>query len=425
MTTSTLLPSPPAAQLAEASRSRFSAHIPELDGIRGIAIGMVVFYHYIVLNIIPPRGSFLWYVLLPGHLGWAGVDLFFVLSGFLIGGILLDARTASNYFRVFYTRRFFHIVPIYAVFLSCFFLFLLFNNTGHTSKLHWMTEGSLPWYSYVLFLQNFWMAFANTGGPFATTITWSLAVEEQFYLTLPFIIRFLSKKRLVQVLWEGLAAALVLRIALYCLWPNLNYSWFVLMPCRADALLFGVLAAVGLRETEWRNWLQRNRTLLRILLFLLAASVCAFTRMYYAPYGFGIASLGLTSIAAFSAVFIVYALVFPDSFLSGCLRWAWLRKLGGLAYGVYLFHQLVYLLIYSLLWSHSASLTAGYQVLLASLAFTATLLICQLSWTFFEKPLVAIGHDSGYDFGGRLSEHIAAQQSGSVFPVQGLKGAPR
>ena len=92
-----------------------SGRIPELDGIRGIAIRMVLIAHFFL--VVSRPGSGLAYALVPLRLDWSGVDLFFVLSGFLIGGILLDARESSNYFRVFYTRRFFRIVPIYAVLL--------------------------------------------------------------------------------------------------------------------------------------------------------------------------------------------------------------------------------------------------------------------------------------------------------------------
>src|ERR1700680_175631 len=87
--------------------------IPELDGIRGTAIGVVLFYHYIYLITRVRPASVLSYIMAPGRLGWSGVDLFFVLSGFLIGGILLDARETSNYFRTFYVRRVHRILPIY------------------------------------------------------------------------------------------------------------------------------------------------------------------------------------------------------------------------------------------------------------------------------------------------------------------------
>jgi peptidoglycan/LPS O-acetylase OafA/YrhL len=398
MTAQTTLdaPSPPTVS-SRAQRFYSSARMPELDGIRGVAIGMVVFYHYIALNVIPRRGSSLWYMLLPAHLGWAGVDLFFVLSGFLIGGILLEARGSPNYFQVFYTRRFFRIVPIYSVFLLCFFL-LAHVSASSGAKLHSMTAGAFPWYSYAFFLQNFWMAFGNVGGPFATNITWSLAVEEQFYLTLPCLVRFLGRKRLVQLLMESLALALVLRVGLYCLWPRLMYSWFVLMPCRCDALAFGVLGAIVLRDPHWKNWLKSRRTGMLMLMVLLAAVIPILTRMEYSPYGFGTASLGLTCIAGFSLVLLLYALIFPDSRLSSCLRWTWLRKLGTLAYGIYLFHQLIFLVAYNVVQSHSAIVTTCSKLLLALLAFGLTLLVCYFSWFFFEKPLVAMGHRTNYEF---------------------------
>src|SRR5258707_15733453 len=105
-----------------------SARIPELDGIRGIAIRMVLIAHFFL--IVSRPGSALAYALVPLRLDWTGVDLFFVLSGFLIGGILLDARGSSNYFRVFYTRRFFRIVPIYAAFLLCVALAMYLSSVG-------------------------------------------------------------------------------------------------------------------------------------------------------------------------------------------------------------------------------------------------------------------------------------------------------
>jgi peptidoglycan/LPS O-acetylase OafA/YrhL len=418
MTHQAILDAPSVSTVTRAPRSHSSGHILELDGIRGVAIGMVVFYHYISLNVIPTRGSLLWYILLPAHLGWAGVDLFFVLSGFLIGGILLDARDSINYFQVFYTRRFFRIIPIYSVFLFSFFLLAYIGDRGNL-KLHSITAGAFPWFTYVLFLQNFWMALANVGGPFATSITWSLAVEEQFYLTLPLLVRFLERKRLVQLLLEGMALALILRTALYCLWPRLIYSWFVLMPCRCDALAFGVLGAVALRDPDWRDRLKRSRTSMLALLALLSVAIPILTKMEYSPYSFGTASLGLTCIAAFCAVFLVYAVIFPDSYLSRCLRWTWLRKLGALAYGVYLFHQLIFLLVYNLVRAHSPTLTTPSQLAVACVAFGATLLLCQFSWSFFEKPLMAIGHRAAYKFDDVSAGRPSSPRSGTV-PTGGM-----
>ena len=101
--------------MRSAEDSKELAHIPELDGMRGVAIAMVLMFHYFYVPAILTPGGLAWHVSAPLRLGWTGVDLFFVLSGFLIGGILLDARGSSSYFKPFYTRRFFRIVPLYAL----------------------------------------------------------------------------------------------------------------------------------------------------------------------------------------------------------------------------------------------------------------------------------------------------------------------
>jgi peptidoglycan/LPS O-acetylase OafA/YrhL len=373
-----------------------SRRIPELDGIRGIAIGMVIFYHYFTFPATARVGSFLWYLLLPGRLGWSGVDLFFVLSGFLIGGILLDERRASNYFKVFYTRRFFRIVPIYMVFLGCYFAVAAASRAAKLSGLSWMTDAQLPWYCYVLFLQNFWMTVGNTFGPPPLGILWSLAVEEQFYLTLPWLVRFLNPKRLTQVVIEGLLLAPILRIAAYALWPKYTNAWFVLMPCRADALLFGVLAAITLRDASWRGKLESNRILLRFLLVVLAIGIPLLTQMYYIPYGFPTVSLGFTWIAVFYVLVLVYALTQREGWIARCLRWRWLRWLGTIAYGAYLFHQLILESAFGLIWGHGPIFEKTPNVLLTLIALAGTLLLCRLSWNYFEKPLIQFGHREDY-----------------------------
>ena len=105
-------------------RNEGDKRIPELDGLRGIAIALILILHYFVVNIKADLGSTLAYFLACFRLTWSGVDLFFVLSGFLIGGILLDNRESTNYFRVFYVRRTCRIFPLYYVNLLLFFLLL-------------------------------------------------------------------------------------------------------------------------------------------------------------------------------------------------------------------------------------------------------------------------------------------------------------
>ena len=118
------------------------------------------------------------------------MDLFFVLSGFLIGGILLEARSATNYFSVFYTRRFFRIVPIYFAVLLLLPDLTAFGEWTRHGNFRWFLELSTPWYSYWTFTQNFWMADELRG---RLWMTWSLAVEEQSdFRPLPLLLRLTS-----------------------------------------------------------------------------------------------------------------------------------------------------------------------------------------------------------------------------------------
>ena len=173
-------------KIGNAAPLNLSGRIPELDGLRGLAIGSVLIWHYFMVPTVTAPGTPLSYALVFGRLTWSGVDLFFVLSGFLIGGILLDARKASNYFQVFYTRRFFRIVPIYAAVLLIVPTFLLLAQRTHHGT--WLTPAHPPWYFFWTFTQNFWMVRAMDFGGNALGVTWSLAIEEQFYLLWPLIV---------------------------------------------------------------------------------------------------------------------------------------------------------------------------------------------------------------------------------------------
>jgi peptidoglycan/LPS O-acetylase OafA/YrhL len=216
-----------------------SGRIPELDGIRGVAIGMVLMTH--LFGVVTRPGSLFAYALVPLRLNWTGVDLFFVLSGFLIGGILLDARESSNYFRVFYTRRFFRIVPIYVVLLLAVGLAMCMSSAGIIGKYEEILVGRLPWWYFAVFLQNIGMSLHDAWGTFLLAPTWSLAVEEQFYLTLPLVIRFLDRRALLRCILFAIVAAPLLRVFFFHRDPAHLFVWYTLMPCRADALLLGVL----------------------------------------------------------------------------------------------------------------------------------------------------------------------------------------
>lgn len=348
--------------------------IPELDGIRGVAIGLVLLYHFAVVPAVTVPGSFWAYLQAAGRLTWSGVDLFFVLSGFLIGGILIDARDSEDYYRTFYRRRFFRIVPLYIAVLAFIYIFAI--STEHEAQ-------PLPWWPHLLFLQNFWMAATGALGFFG--VSWSLAIEEQFYLTLPSLIRFLRRDRLWYAVAVGIIAAPILRVAVLRGWPDNPLASTMLMPCRADALLVGVAGAMLLRNANWRFRIETHPRTLWLAIAVLAAGAAFLTIRQPTPHEPWRFSLQLSWLALLYAVLLMLATTQPRSWLGAVLRFTPLRRLGMIAYGVYLLHQSLFVAIEHALpfWPAPVKLAAG---------LAATIALALLSWRYFEKPLIDYSH---------------------------------
>jgi peptidoglycan/LPS O-acetylase OafA/YrhL len=387
-----------------AEDSKENAHIPELDGIRGVAIALVLLFHYFYVPAVVTPGGLAWHALAPLRIGWTGVDLFFVLSGFLIGGILLDARRSSNYFRTFYIRRFYRILPLYALVVCVCYLQTVMLEHGHAPEFSWMLQGRLPWFSYLFFVQNFWMAARTTFGTWGLGGTWSLAIEEQFYVTLPLLIWLYEPKRLQKVLFAAVVAAPVIR-TLFCIgWPHKWMLPFALMPCRADALLLGVLAAIAMRTPTYRTWIENHGRLILGVIFVLLLGCAVLIHVSSSPDSRLMQTFGYTWMALLYVLGLVYALTQKSSLISRVLRVAALRSLGKIAYGVYLLHAYVIVLLTAWIsplhpfYSFWPKLDSWFQFGVTIVALLLTVCLCELSWRYFEKPLVQIGHRSKYKF---------------------------
>lgn len=391
-----------------------SDHVPELDGIRGVAIGLVVLFHYFHEAAVLAPGSIASHLLLPLRIGWTGVDLFFVLSGFLIGGILLDVRESSNYFKTFYIRRFFRIIPLYAAVVLLSFLLAVFLEHGHLPQLAWLLDGQISWWPYLFFLQNFWMAKTNTFGTLCLGGTWSLAVEEQFYLTLPLIIWLIEPRKLQKLLIAAVVAAPVIRTLLYFRWPDKFMLDFVMMPCRADALLLGVLAAMAMRTPADRSWIKAHRRLLLAAMLVLLAGCAELAHASPRPESLAMRTFGYSWMALLYGTVLLYSLTQESSLISRFLRIGFLRSLGRVAYGVYLLHGFVLLFLTTALsrnhpvHAYWPALDSWFQFGVTVFALVLTFGVCQVSWKLFEKPLVDIGHRYRYDvpLGDTIRPHI-------------------
>jgi peptidoglycan/LPS O-acetylase OafA/YrhL len=378
-----------------------SKRIPELDGLRGMAIGMVVFMHCVRLGIADNPNRLISYVRVGTRPFGSAVDLFFVLSGFLIGGNLLDARNSHNYFSTFYIRRFCRVLPIYLLFISLVGVsyHLIYLRVG--APLEWLYAGQIPWYAYVSFGQNFWMAKGNYGGATILGITWAFAVEVQFYLLAPAIIRFVRRSALPYVFAAGFVIAPVVRTYIVLHFPSKLISTYVLLPSRMDSLFLGLLCAYLLREkTIWRWFLNHQRRIWAVLLTLVSGIPLLFTNG--SPYTILWIVVGYGWTALLYAAVLILAVTNSRSFISRALHWRWLRGLGTISYGVYLFHFGVYGICKWLFKTHGYLLVDWKDFAVTCVAVAITIALASLSWRYFEKPIVRWSHKRRYNSPSQL-----------------------
>ncbi len=371
--------------------------VPELDGLRGAAIFMVVVFHYLEQQGTVAGGGLTPILQRLVLMGWSGVDLFFVLSGFLIGGILVDARNSPTYFKTFYTRRFFRIIPIYYLWILAYLVLVGVAGPflrAHSNSGLIMAPG-MPIYSHFFFLQNLMVIpFAGLAGAWFSHL-WSLAVEEQFYLVSPLVVRLLSTRLLTIFLACVIAAAPVLRVVLLAVRTD---PWLVsvLMPCRADSLAIGMLAAVFWRKEGFREWLSDRSGILYAILATLFAGVAALWKWSPESQTLGMESIGFTWLAAFFVVILLLALVRREGLIARLARMAWLRELGRVSYCVYLIHLVVNVICHSLLRRASPATSDWRGAAVTLFSAFATLGIAWISWKLFEGPLVRLGHSFKY-----------------------------
>ncbi len=372
-------------------RPNFSRRIPELDGLRGVAIGMVVFMHYVGLALVANPPAPLGIVRVLTRPFWSAVDLFFVLSGFLIGGNLLDSRDSPNYFSTFYIRRFSRVLPVYLLFLGLVGLAYRFVYLPVGAPLAGTFAGTLPWYSYVSFAQNMWMAKTNYAGAPILAITWAFAVEVQFYLLAPAIIRYVRRSALPYVFIAGIGIAPLVRLYIVIRYPIKLVATYVLLPARMDSLFLGLLCAYYLRQPGVWDWLVKHRKGLWMLFLALLVGIPPLATKPI-PFTLLWVILGYAWMAVFYATTMFLALVDPQSLLSRAMRMKWLTGLGTISYGVYLFHAGINGLCLWQFPGHDWPLTNWTAFGPSLLALAITIAVGTLSWRYFEKPIIRWSH---------------------------------
>lgn len=373
-----------------------SRHIPMLDGLRGIAILAVI-----VCHVNHAYGG----PFADGHLGaplamvfgwgWVGVDLFFVLSGFLITGILHDTKGSDGFFRNFYARRLLRIMPLYYGFL--FLTVIVFPR--------------LPW----AFCRDLWISRADSislglyvynfrhalGGPFlpAHSHFWSLSVEEHFYLVWFLVVAVFARQSLMKLCLAVGVVSIALR-AIVALFVNDADGAFCFTPCRLDGLLAGSWVALACRgKIEWA-WCQRNAGRIVLGCGCVLLGIALGQRHFIPdPTPFGavderlVLTVGIAVLSVFFSGLIVLALEAAEgSVFRRILENKGLCSIGKYSYGMYVFHLLLRFWGVQLLWPLS-DMPSYISKPIGVLWLTGTsFAVAWLSYHLYEKHFLQLKH---------------------------------
>lgn len=332
-----------------------------------------------------------------------------MLSGFLIGGILLDTRSEPSFFKIFWIRRFARIFPVAYLMLATYAVAIwVTDHFGITRFNNWLlAEYRPPLWTFATFTQSLPIAMHGYGGPKWMAMTWSLAIEEQFYLLFPLAVYFLPRKWLIAVVATGIIASPILRDILERIFGSW-YSAYVLLPSRMDGLMYGVAVALIVRSEKVFNIAQRYRLLMdavAVLIFYSIVTNWTFS-LWPGPSG-AMFPLKQSFLAIMWAIIILRIFTCNKSIFNKIWCNRTLAKVGLISYGLYMYHQMVNGLVHSLLFD-SEPVISNISSALASLAVvTISVALAIISYRWFESPI------------RRLAAAKIARSSAKAIRVQG------
>jgi peptidoglycan/LPS O-acetylase OafA/YrhL len=343
--------------------------VPELDALRGLAALFVALYH------LDLQSTWLFRV------GWSGVDLFFLLSGFLITTIILKNGDRSGFLWNFYARRSLRIWPIYYLTLmGMTILYALFMKSAHRDGL-WL---------YLLYLQHIPLYWHGVEPVMDMHIhhTWTLAVEEQFYLIWPFLLTLFGRRGLIPIALITVGIAVAMR--------SLGYPTILLLT-RCDSLAIGSLMSLVFLDPVWS---ERNATPLRMAFSLMLLTCLAIPLGYWTTTGvipFTEPLLHptweLLNVELIYAALLGLILTLLGRPILALLRFRWLVGLGIISYGFYLFHTIIF--VFSLALARRWGFAEAWWLNLVRMGLA--ILVAIFSWFLIEKPLLGLKSYFQYD----------------------------
>jgi peptidoglycan/LPS O-acetylase OafA/YrhL len=347
--------------------------IPELDGLRGIAILCVLCDHFFEKNYF-------------FHFGWTGVNLFFVLSGYLITGRLLhhaSTEGGKNYFRNFYARRILRIFPLYYMFLAGFFFFLPLVYDHYGIYFSNLRRDQLWYWTY---LDNWKVVFSGPPDNLILLSLWSLAVEEQFYLFWPVIYRYVKGLNLKRMIVFLIVASIGVRILTGVPFHHAYYS--TLTAC--EPLLMGAGLFILVREGQLVKY--HHRFGIAAFVSFVALCIIFIHQFSFETTNAWLMKYGYSAIDVLWA-YLLYRAVTGSISLKKALTRKWLIWLGKYSYGIYVYHFVIFQMM---VWKLDSMLAAkGIENAIAypvdrALGLLVTLLCSFASYHLFEKHFLTL-----------------------------------
>lgn len=348
-----------------------------LNGLRGWAITSVVFFHcaFSGPRFFPSFSTFI------ENIGWSGVDLFFVLSGFLITNILIKTKEEKHFFRNFYARRILRIFPLY-------YSFLIFQIIYYGEL-----EGA---FYHLFYLTNFYLTTVPVIPPHTPAwLTWSLSIEEQFYVLWPFLIYFCNRKKMILLSLFFIFGALTFRFLNYFnhVQPYISY---VSTHTRIDTISLGALVAILMQNKNNFYWLKRAA---QILLFLLPIGIYFIwdqNNIFYYVQSPHTATFGFSFLALFFASLLIVCTLFQSKLADLLLKNKLIVLVGKHSYCMYLTHNEIILFISELYVKSPFAQNLYNQspqqamVLFNIIIFVVTLFLSILIWHLLEKHFLKL-----------------------------------
>ena len=364
--------------------------VNELDGMRGIATILVISYHIFKRGDYFTTNPILHFITSLTLYGWYSLDTFYVLSGFLIAAILLRTKDDPRYFRNFYVRRSLRVFPLYYFVLALILLSMPILDPDYVAEI----PRALPY--YLFYLNNIFHFTSEIKSTVFLSVTWSLAIEEQFYLLFPFLVYYTKKETLAKICAGIISLSILSRILAAFFWTNvaqMTNFFFYNTFTRFEEISFGVLIAIAFTYPEWKTKLSKISLPVFLIAYplLLVIEVVTNTSIPHPAYeNVPLTVVGYTLASIFAAALIVTLTTRSEtSLIRRIFRNKFFVFWGNRSYAIYLFHIPVGLILLDYFWSTDLRGWWMYFVYIG-LTFGITILISVLTWRFLEKPMLGL-----------------------------------